>query len=146
MSEAPPIIMQRRGTFLVPMAPIDGEALAKFSPGKPLRVRVTQARSLPQMRLYWSMLNLVSENLDQPVTPETLHEWLKLKLGVSHPIKLKSGEVVHVPGSIAFDKMSQSDFAVYFQAAAEMIVEHIIPGMSRPALEREAQLMLGVAA
>lgn len=146
MSDTPTIIMQRRGTFLVPEGPIDGEALAKYPAGKPLKVRLSQARSLPMMRLYWSMLQLVSENLDQPVSAETLHEWLKLKLGVSNQIKLRSGEIVSVPGSIAFDKMEQPEFRAYFEAAKALLVEHIIPGLNSSALEREARLMLGEAA
>ena len=46
-------------------------------------------------------------------------------------------------GSTAFDKMSQPEFRRYFDAAKALIVEHIIPGMNAPTLEREAAEMLG---
>lgn len=143
--ERAPIIMQRRGAFLVPQAPIDGEMLEAFPAGKPLKVAVTQPRSIKAHRLYFAMLKLVADNLDGPATKEALHEWVKLRTGVSVAIPLKSGKVDIVPGSIAFDKMSEDEFRVFLEAAKTLIVEHLIPGMSKPALEHEARVMLGEA-
>lgn len=144
--ERPPIFVQRRGAFLVPQAPIDGELLEAFPAGKPLRVAITQPRSVPQMRLYWSMLRLVADNLDSEVTTEALHSWIKMRCGVTAAIPLRSGQVEYVPGSIAFDKMDQDQFGRFFDRATELLVEHVIPGLSKPHLEAEARAMLGEAA
>lgn len=141
--EKPPILMQRRGGFLMPCSPMDAEMVEAFPSGKPLRVRITQPRSLPQHRLYWSMLQKVCENLEQPITTETLHQWIKLRCGVIEPIILRTGEIQEVPGSIAFDQMDQVSFNAFFQRAVDLICEHIIPGLEKPALEREAREMLG---
>lgn len=144
--ERPPIFMQRRGSFLAPAAPMDGEALEAFPTGKNLRVAITQPRSIKQHRLYFAMLNLVAENMATEVTSDALHEWVKLRCGVSVAIPLKSGAVDLVAGSIAFDKMDQDQFNRFFERAATLIVTHLIPGLGKPALIREANLMLGVAA
>lgn len=147
MSERPPILVQRRGEFLVPCGPTDGERLRDLPAGKALRIEVRQPRrSNPQLRLYWAMLGLVVENLQEPIPVETLHAWIKLRLGYTSEIKLRSGEVVEVPGSIAFDKMDHAAFTAFMQQAKDLIVRHIIPGLNSAALEREAREMLGEAA
>lgn len=140
------ILMHRRGSFLAPLAPMDSDALAKLPSGKALKVKVTRARSVPQHRLYFSMLNLVCENLDSPIQPKALHEWVKLRCGVSADIPLKNGKVDIVPGSISFEEMDQTEFQAFFDKAKELIIEHIIPGLNSDALEREARAMLGEAA
>lgn len=141
--DRPPIFMVRRGSFLQPETPLDGELLAEYPAAKRLRVALTQPRSNPHLRLYWSMLRLVVDNLDTPVTTEALHEWVKLKCGVSVAIPLRSGAVDHVPGSVAFDKMDQDQFNRFFDRAMGLIVEHLIPGLSKGRLESEARAMLG---
>jgi len=143
VSERPPIRCQRRGFFLIPVAPMDSDALARFPSGKDLSVRVTQARSVPQHRLYWSMLTLVADNLDQPINAEALHEWIKDKLDYVDLVRQRNGTTVRVTRSIAFDKMQQPEFREFFDKAVTMLIEHIIPGLDSEALEREARAMLG---
>lgn len=135
--------MVRRGAFLAPVSPFDAESLEMLPGMKELSVRVSQGRSVPRLRLYFAMLGLVCQNLDQPVTPDALHQWLKLKCGYCDEIKLRSGEIVSVPASVAFDKMSEADFAAYFDSATALLVEHVIPGLKSGALIKEAQAMLG---
>jgi hypothetical protein len=147
MSERPPILVQRRGEFLIPQAPVDGERIRDLPAGKALKVVVSQPRrSNPQLRLYWSLLGIVCENLDQPLQPEDLHEWLKIKLGHVTHVRQRNGEIVGVPKSIAFDKMEHGEFTVYFDRVKALIVEHLIPGLNSATLEREARAMLGEAA
>lgn len=144
MSDRPPIFVQRRGEFLMPQAPIDGDRIRELPAGKPLKLAVTQPRrSSPQNRLYWSLLGVVCANLDQDVEPEALHTWLKIKMGVTTPLILRTGEVVDVPGSIAFDKMDHGPFTTYFDKVKALIVEHLIPNLNSAALEAEARAMLG---
>lgn len=145
-AERNPILMMRRGSFLVPCAPLDGNRLEQFPANKALNVRITQPRSSPQNRLYWSMLNLVCDNLDQPIEPEALHEWVKVRCGVTATIPLRNGKWDIVPGSIAFENMPQDEFQRFFDRAKELLVEHVIPGLKSDALEREARAMLGEAA
>jgi hypothetical protein len=144
MSDKPPIMVQRRGEFLMPQAPVDGERIRELPAGKALKVTVSQPRrSSPQNRLYWSLLGVVCENLDQPIEPEHLHDWLKLKLGMTTPIRQRNGEIVQVPRSIAFDKMEHGEFTAYFARVKTLIVDQLIPGLNSEALEREARAMLG---
>lgn len=144
--EKPAILMQRRGAFLMACSAADAEFVEELPQGKELRVRVTQPkspRSLRQHRLFFAMLTLVVDNLDQPLSKEALLEWVKLKLGHVEMIRLRNGEIVEVPKSISFDAMEQAEFHKFFQAAVDLICEHIIPGLNKPALIGEAREMLG---
>jgi len=140
MTEA--LYMVRRGSSLIPLDDMAAQEIEALPGKKVIRVRVTAARSVPQHRLYWSMLKLVVQNLDQPTTEKTLHKWIKLRLGVVEPIRLKSGKIIELPGSIAFEKMTQAEFDQFFRQAADLIVEHIIPGLGREDLIREARAMI----
>lgn len=140
----PPIFVVRRGDFLTPSAPLDGELIRAFPASKPLRAQLTMPRrSSPQNRLYRALLGLVCDNLEQDISPDSLHQWLKLRLHLTHEIRLRNGEVIEVTKSVAFDSMEQPEFNAYFNAATDLIVRQLLPGLSKPALEREARLMLG---
>jgi hypothetical protein len=144
MSERPPIRMVRRGSFLAPLTPADAEAVELLPAGKEMAVRVSLgARSVPGLRFYWAMLGLVCDNLDQPLRPETLHEWIKLKCGHAEPIKLKNGETAWVPGSISFARMDQAEFRKFLEDAKTLIVTQLIPKLGKETLEREAWAMIG---
>lgn len=146
-SERPPILVQRRGEFLVPQAPVDGERIRDLPAGKALKIKVTQPRrSTPQLRLYFSLLDVVAENLDQDVSGDDLHEWMKLRLGYSTPVRTRSGRVNYVPKSVAFDKMEHDEFTAYFARVKALVVDELIPGLNSASLEREARAMLGEAA
>lgn len=146
-SERPKIIAIRRADFLTPCAPLDGELIREYPANKPLRLTITvQGRSSPQNRLYWSLLRLVAENLDQDVSKDALHEWFKLRLGITEEIKLRSGEINIVAGSTAFDSLSHAEFTAYMQRVKDLITTQLIPRVNSDAMEREARLMLGEAA
>lgn len=146
-SEKPHITAIRRGDFLQPYAPLDSELIRALPANKPLKVVATQPRrSSPQNRLYWALLNLIAENLDQDVEPETLHEWFKLRLGVTREIKLRSGEIQTVTASTAFDAMPHPEFTAYMAGVKRLVVDHLIPRANCAAFEREALAMIGEAA
>lgn len=142
--ERPPIMVQRRGDFLLPEAPLDGEALRLLPAGKALAITVRQPRrSSRQNRLYRGLLTVVCDNLDQPITPDDLHEWMKLHLDLKTPVKSRNGKVTWVTKSVAFDKMEHDEFTRYFDRVKALVIEHFIPGLNSVALEREARAMLG---
>lgn len=143
-----PIIMGiRRADFLTPMTPLDAELIREFPAAKPLRLTITQPnRSSAQNRLYWSLMRLIAENLDQDVTKEALHEWFKMRLGVTQEIKLRSGVIETVTGSTAFDAMPHGEFTAYMQRVKHLLEAQLIPRADGGAFEREARLMLGESA
>lgn len=136
MTERPPIFVHRRGTFLAPWAPVDEKSLAEFPTSTKLRARLTQPRNEGRLRLYFALLDLVRENMDSPPPRETLHEGVKLRLGLTTPVRFKGGEIVDVPRSIAFDAMPEEEFALFFEDFKKLV-------RANPAMEKAALEMLG---
>jgi low temperature requirement protein LtrA len=145
-SEKPPILVVRRSGFLQAASPLDEEMIRALPAGVNLKIKVTQPRrSVPQHRLYWAFISLVAENLDQDVSPDTLHEWFKLRCGVVKEIRLRNGEIITVPGSTSFDKMEHADFNLYFTQVKDLVINHLIPRADCEAFEREALNMIGLS-
>ena len=143
-AEKPTILVTRTGGFLRGAAPLDDELIRELPAAKALKATFVQPRrSSQQNRLYWALLKVVCENLDEPLQPEAMHGWLKLRLGYFHSVRLRSGETVQIPASTAFDQMSHGDFTVYFNAAKTLITAQIIPHLHSDKLELAAREMLG---
>lgn len=143
-SEKPAILVVRRSGFLQAASPLDEEMIRALPAGKPLKVQLVQPRrSSPQNRLYWAFLRLVRDNLDQDIEPSTLHEYFKLRLGVTKEIVMRSGEIITVTGSTAFDNMEHADFTAYMQQVKDLVMTKLIPNSDGDAFEREALAMIG---
>jgi hypothetical protein len=136
VSEKPPLYIHRRGTFLAPWAPLDELAIAELPPGAKLRAKITQPRNAGRLRLYWSLLSLVAENMEHPPPRETMHAAIKMRLGLTTPVRFKNGETVDVPRSIAFDAMTEAEFAGFFDSFRALV-------RSNPQMEKAAREMLG---
>lgn len=129
-SELPPIYCLRRGNYLVPEYAMDAEAIERFPHGQRIRVDLRTGRYPPRLRFYWQLLNKLVAATGCAANPEALHEALKLELGYANPIRLKTGMTILVPGSIAFDKMSEEDFSDFLDLAIEWIASNfgVTPG------------------
>lgn len=123
MKDKRPIRAVRRGATLVPYGQADCDAFTAFKEGEPVEILLKQRRSLPQLQAYWSMLARVVEATDAFPSPEKLHLAIKMDLGFTTPIKKLSGEIIFVPDSVAFNKMSAPDFRTYFAKAEKLIAE-----------------------
>jgi hypothetical protein len=143
MAESFPILMQRVGSALRPCASIDEARIKALSPGKPLRVRVTEPRNVRRFRLYWAMLEKIAENMDPSPAVEVLHDAIKFRLGYTNTIRFASGETVEVVRSISFEKMTEAEYGVFLAAFKDLVATSILPGVNSDVLEAEASEMLG---
>lgn len=141
--ERAPILMARRGAFLVPLAPLDSEQLERYPAGAALKVKITQPRNIGRHRLYWAALQLVRDNMADAPPLDHLHEAVKVRLGYVKTIRFRNGEVVQIPDSIAFDKMTEAEHREFFDRFADFVRTTLIPGMNKAAFTAEAQAMLG---
>lgn len=128
-TERAPIMMRRTAHGLFPVAAYDLERLDRYSIGATVEVRIMQRRSLPQQRLYWSILARVVENTDQWPSSEHLHEALKLHLGYTQPLRTVDGRTTWRPDSTAFAAMDAAEFKVFFDRSMELISTVILPGI-----------------
>lgn len=119
--EKPVYAFVRRGNYLVPEMEHDLHALDAVAPGQRVKLEIKEWRNLDRHRAYWATLHDVIDATDCALSPERLHEVLKLETGVVDLIRLPNGMTVAIPGSISFDKMSEDEFVTFFKRAEEWL-------------------------
>jgi hypothetical protein len=111
--------------------------------GKDLRAKVTQPRNVKHHRKLFALLGVVLPHQDVYLTTHALLDGIKLATGHTHAvINPETGETLHAPASIAFDKMGQDEFEQFYDRAVDLICRRIIPGLGRADLEREVNEIL----
>lgn len=130
---------------LVPSDDRAAEALGKILLGEPVAIHVKRGRSLPQLRLYWAVLQHVADATHWE-TAERLHVALKVRLGLYDLMQLPNGKTVPVVQSASFDGMTHDAFTEYMDKAVNLICSEVCPGMSSAMLIEEAQAAIGISA
>lgn len=115
--EKPVYAFIRRGNYLCPELEMDTHALDGIAQNERVKVDVKQFRSLPRLRAYWAMLHDCIEATDCAPNVNVLHDFIKLDTGHVEHVRLANGFTVAVPGSIAFEKMSEAEMVSFFKAA-----------------------------
>ena len=136
------LAMKRVTAGLVPVDAWGEETLAQIPLGRIVTVQARQSRNLDHHRKFFALLHIVQSNSEQYDTIERLLVMLKIAMGHVETIITRKGETVYVPKSINFASMDQAEFERFYDKAVEIILTHIMPGMERPDLEQEVELML----
>lgn len=113
----------RRGNALVPDMEFDGRALEGIAQGQRVKIEIKEWRNLDRHRAYWAMLHEVVAATECALSPERLHDVIKLEAGLIEHVRLPNGFMVALPGSIAFDKVSEAEFIAFFKAAERWLAE-----------------------
>lgn len=121
--EKPVYAFRKRNGCLVPDMDFDRRALDGIAENELVRVEIREFRNIPRHRAYWAMLHEMVAGTECALSPERLHEVIKLETGVVDLIRLPNGMTVAIPGSIAFDKMSEEEFVAFFKAAERWLAE-----------------------
>jgi hypothetical protein len=116
--EKPAIYVMRQGDTLRPEFEADAEWIRRQPTGTRIKISLHSGRSPARLGLYWSLLGRLVRATDCAPTAEALHEAIKLDLGFVQRVRLK-GMTVLVPGSVAFDKMTEAEFGEYLERAIE---------------------------
>ena len=100
----------------------------KATPGAYLRIEWSSPRNVQHHRKLFALLNLVAENSDVYDTPEKAIYALKLCTGYCDPIAdPRTGEIVPIARSIAFENMPQDEFEAWYCQALDAVSTHIVP-------------------
>src|SRR5215469_14746582 len=103
------------------------KAIDKIKEDELVVVRIRRNRSLPQMKLFFAILDHVAEATAY-AHREVLLKWLKLQLHRYDWMMMPDGEVIRVPHSISFPAMPQGEFQRFFDQAMEVICTEVLPG------------------
>ncbi len=82
-----PLILRRTERGLEPRTRQASDLLAGYALHSDVEVSIKKRRSLPQLRLYWRMLQNVVEATGAYPTAEHLHDAVKIHLGFTTPMK-----------------------------------------------------------
>jgi hypothetical protein len=123
---------------LFPIEQIGVDLLAKVPLGEDVAIKIMRHRSLPQHRLFWSVLRYVA-GASEWETAERLLVALKLRLGRYDLMKMPSGKIVPVPDSISFAAMPQDTFQDFMDKSIVIICSEVLPGMDADRLIAEAE-------
>lgn len=140
------VLCQYRYGTLRPVDDIGRAELAKLGNDRPVTVEVKRARNPRFHRLYWALVGKVFENTDRYASADDLHAAIKIAAGLRTPIQLPDGTMGYIPGSIAFHKMSQSEFDAFYNRVCDLVAKHFLPGVTSEALKAEVAEMIGAAA
>lgn len=124
--------------------PADQDAWSKFrrrletmKPGKWLRVEFSSPRNGRHHRKLMALLQLVAENSETYNTVEKALIAVKLVTGhfdlMADP---KTGEIIQVPKSVSYEAMGQEAFEVFYSAAIDGVLQHILPQMDEATAHR----------
>jgi hypothetical protein len=115
MREKPGMLMRRAKASLIPVSGHDDEMLSEIPEGELVEVSVRRKRSWPQLKLYWALLNSVVKNYPCGYpTADKLHSACKMTLGYTSELIGIDGTIYTIPDSVAFSRMTQADFKLYF--------------------------------
>lgn len=134
------IILKRREARageigLFPTDARSDEVLGKIKIGHDAKCDVSNARNTRQLRLFWVIVDFVSEHCDvfEGRVKDDVAEALKIATGlVRRCIDIETGEVTNVVRSIAEDKLNQTDFDEFFQKACIVVAQRWMPAGTTP--------------
>lgn len=124
----------------------DADLLGKHKIGTIIAAKISQPRSGRQHRYMWALVSLVADNQDFYPDKGAVMTELKLKCGLydTHINRYRIGDEVltrkvHIPKSIAFDRMDGGEFSTFVDKAINVICTEIIPGMDSDELRMEVE-------
>lgn len=130
------------------LKPVDDngvEILRKIKVGEVIQCEVNKPRNLAHHRKFWALLNVVWKAAGDWSSPYGLLIELKVRLGHVQEVLLRdTGQVVHVPKSISFAHMDQTEFDSFYECALMQLCE-MAGGIEPEELRNEVLLELAQA-
>lgn len=114
--------LKRVGNALFPDGDDSSAQFAKLPFGKSLRAEVKLPRNVRHHRLYWGLVHRIAAATG--TEPEVISDLLKIETGHCVTIKSKRYGQLHLPQSISFAKMDQSQFRDFFESCVKIIYEN----------------------
>ena len=122
---------------LIPSSQSDKEKVDKLPSGEPFEIEYKRMRNPAFNRKYWALVGIILDNLPESVennlmqnhqfrikTKEDVHFYIKIKNGFIEKKYIgKDGNIAWVPKSIAFDKISETEFEEFFSKAVDTACE-----------------------
>lgn len=113
----------RKGLSLIPADERAVKALKRLGESEAVQLMMERSRSPVWHRWFMGGCAAIAQNSDQPMTTHAAKEILKIKAGHFDPYEY-GGEIVKVPKSIAFEKLTPDEWAELFPSLDQAAREH----------------------
>jgi hypothetical protein len=127
---------------LAPVDDIGAQYLSKIKQGDTFEVEIKRLRNGKHHRLFWKLCSVVADNSDRYGDAEQVAMAFKIATGhvvpFIHPL---TGQTYWTPKSIAFDKMDQTEFSVFFDKCIAIVASRFLPGVTDAELRAELESM-----
>lgn len=131
-------------------SPADQDAWSKFrrrletmKPGTWIRMEWASPRHPKHHRKFMALMQLITENSETYNTVEKALVAVKLCTGhfdlMADP---RTGEIIQIPKSIAFEAMPQEEFDVFYSAAIDAVLQVILPQLDRTKADRLLEMVI----
>lgn len=124
----------RHGCELLPCYDDDAEKLKSIRDGQPVLVTIAEARSIRFHRKYFALVSTAWECLDERwrirfrENLDNFRRTLTLLAGFTDQVyRPKSGEWVEAPRSISFERMSEAEFRLLYDATLNVLLGQFLP-------------------
>ena len=132
----------RRMGHLVPANAQSAEALDKLPIDKWLLASIRQPRNVKFLRKWMALQSAVFPHQDEWPTFESFKRAIKKALGLGEWVVSKSGRREFLEGSVSFAKMTEDEFAEFYERGVQLILTRILPGVNREDLDLEVNEIL----
>ena len=134
--------MVKHLTSLRPSDSAGEEMLRNIKHGELVSIEVRRPRNVYHHRKFFALLNIVFENQEKYQTVEQLLTMFKIATGHCETMETPKG-TIYIPKSIAFHKMDQDEFSLFWDKCIKLVVTRILPGITKEDLERELLEIIG---
>lgn len=128
------------------------DLLRKLGQGEIVTCEVKRPRNVRHHRLFWALMTLVWQQLDDPDRYPTVESLVtEVKIVTGHydrrDIEWEGRRYpVLTPRSISFAAMDQTAFDAFFTKVCDWIAANVLPGVTERMLREELEILIGVQA
>jgi hypothetical protein len=139
------LLVRVEASRLSPVLAADADMLVGNDGDYMCRLTTARPRSLDQLRLYWAVCAFIAEALDaEPaVNKAMIDHTLKVEAGHYDIIQFVDGRCRYQVRSIAFNKLSQSEFSAYMNRAFDISAKVFGPALTEAARAHMLEIMKG---
>jgi hypothetical protein len=134
-------IYRRTLDGFIPANEMAQEFFSKAKLGELVTLHGKKPRSLQYHRLFFAILNLISDNSNPHITPGEALFFAKVAANTGRWIKDSKGGEWFAPGSISFAKMDAAAFEAFVQTAIPPLVGRFMRGTAPETLINEAMAL-----
>lgn len=132
----------RKLDMLVPANEQSLDELRKLKAGEWLLASVRKPRNVKHHRKWMALLQVCFPHQDMWPTFDSFRKAIQVALGHGEVVEAKDGRKYIEAASISFAKMDQTAFEEFYERGVKLVLEKILPGVSRADLDAQVHEIL----